>query len=101
MLVRFEKTLVDSNTCRLPRQVWVPTFAVGHRRAARRRVADPPHPGPCHGRHRPTPLIATVARMAGMSVRNLARVFVQEAGMTPHEFVARARENGWRGTARP
>ncbi|MGD0105330.1 MAG: AraC family transcriptional regulator [Rhodopila sp.] len=29
--------------------------------------------------------IATLARVAGMSARNLARVFVQEAGMTPHE----------------
>jgi transcriptional regulator GlxA family with amidase domain len=32
-----------------------------------------------------------LARFAGMSARNLARLFAQEAGVTPHEFVERAR----------
>ncbi len=34
---------------------------------------------------------AALADMAGMSARNLARLFAQEAGVTPHEFVERAR----------
>jgi transcriptional regulator GlxA family with amidase domain len=35
--------------------------------------------------------VATLAGIAGMSARNLARLFMQEAGATPHEFVERAR----------
>jgi len=35
--------------------------------------------------------IATLAAAAGMSERNFARHFVQETGITPHEFVERAR----------
>jgi transcriptional regulator GlxA family with amidase domain len=35
--------------------------------------------------------LQSLAKEAGMSVRNLARHFVQETGITPHEFVERAR----------
>jgi transcriptional regulator GlxA family with amidase domain len=35
--------------------------------------------------------VAQLADVAGMSARNFARVFVQETGVTPHEFVERAR----------
>ena len=35
--------------------------------------------------------LASLARHVGMSARNLARHFVQETGITPHEFVERAR----------
>ncbi len=35
--------------------------------------------------------VAALAGMVGMSARNLARLFAQEAGVTPHEFVERAR----------
>ncbi|WP_041863129.1 GlxA family transcriptional regulator [Bordetella petrii] len=35
--------------------------------------------------------LESLAAEVGMSPRNLARYFVQEAGMTPHEFVQRAR----------
>jgi transcriptional regulator GlxA family with amidase domain len=35
--------------------------------------------------------VEDLARVAGMSGRNLARLFVQETGVTPHEFVERAR----------
>jgi transcriptional regulator GlxA family with amidase domain len=33
----------------------------------------------------------SLAAVVGMSARNLARHFVQETGMTPHEFIERAR----------
>jgi transcriptional regulator GlxA family with amidase domain len=39
------------------------------------------------GRH----TLDSLAKAVGMSARNLARHFVQEAGITPHEFVERAR----------
>jgi transcriptional regulator GlxA family with amidase domain len=42
-----------------------------------------------HLNHRHT--LQSLADAAGMSARNLARHFVQEAGITPHEFVSRAR----------
>jgi transcriptional regulator GlxA family with amidase domain len=35
--------------------------------------------------------VTALAGIAGMSERNLARLFTQEAGLTPHEFVERAR----------
>ncbi|MEA3122015.1 MAG: hypothetical protein QOH33_1576, partial [Paraburkholderia sp.] len=35
--------------------------------------------------------VRQLANVAGMSVRNFARVFVQETNVTPHEFVERAR----------
>jgi transcriptional regulator GlxA family with amidase domain len=35
--------------------------------------------------------VKQLAEVAGMSARNFARVFVQETGVTPHEFVERAR----------
>ena len=35
--------------------------------------------------------VKQLADVAGMSARNFARVFVQETGVTPHEFVERAR----------
>ncbi|MFM0418596.1 GlxA family transcriptional regulator [Paraburkholderia aromaticivorans] len=35
--------------------------------------------------------VKLLADVAGMSARNFARVFVQETGVTPHEFVERAR----------
>ncbi len=35
--------------------------------------------------------VEDLAEVAGMSGRNLARLFVQETGVTPHEFVERAR----------
>lgn len=35
--------------------------------------------------------VRQLADVAGMSARNFARVFVQETGVTPHEFVERAR----------
>jgi transcriptional regulator GlxA family with amidase domain len=35
--------------------------------------------------------LQTLSAVAGMSPRNLARHFVQETGVTPHEFVERAR----------
>lgn len=35
--------------------------------------------------------VSQLADVAGMSARNFARVFVQETGVTPHEFVERAR----------
>jgi transcriptional regulator GlxA family with amidase domain len=35
--------------------------------------------------------VTQLADVAGMSARNFARVFVQETGVTPHEFVERAR----------
>jgi transcriptional regulator GlxA family with amidase domain len=35
--------------------------------------------------------VKELADVAGMSARNFARVFVQETGVTPHEFVERAR----------
>lgn len=35
--------------------------------------------------------LESLARHVGMSARNLARHFVQETGITPHEFVERAR----------
>ena len=35
--------------------------------------------------------VKRLADVAGMSARNFARVFVQETGVTPHEFVERAR----------
>jgi AraC-like DNA-binding protein len=39
-----------------------------------------------------TPLsVAALAGIAGMSARNLARLFRPDAGVTPHEFVERAR----------
>jgi transcriptional regulator GlxA family with amidase domain len=34
---------------------------------------------------------ATLAAVAGMSTRHFARIFMQEAGVTPHAFVERAR----------
>jgi len=37
------------------------------------------------------PLEPPLADMVGMSTRNLARHFVSETGITPHEFVERAR----------
>jgi transcriptional regulator GlxA family with amidase domain len=39
------------------------------------------------GRH----TLESLAAAAGMSTRNFARHFVQEAGITPHEFIERAR----------
>lgn len=39
------------------------------------------------GRH----TLESLAAVAGMSPRNLARHFVQEAGLTPHEFIERVR----------
>jgi transcriptional regulator GlxA family with amidase domain len=42
-----------------------------------------------HPNHRHT--VRSLAEAAGMSARNLARHFVHEAGITPHEFVNRAR----------
>jgi transcriptional regulator GlxA family with amidase domain len=42
-----------------------------------------------HPNHRHT--LRSLAEVAGMSARNLARHFVQEAGISPHEFVNRAR----------
>jgi transcriptional regulator GlxA family with amidase domain len=39
------------------------------------------------GRH----TLESLAQQVGMSARNLARHFVQETGITPHEFVERAR----------
>jgi len=35
--------------------------------------------------------LASLAETVGMSPRNLARHFVRETGITPHEFVERAR----------
>lgn len=35
--------------------------------------------------------VGELAQVAGMSARNFARVFVQQTGVTPHEFVERAR----------
>jgi transcriptional regulator GlxA family with amidase domain len=35
--------------------------------------------------------LAALAAVVGMSARNLARHFVHETGITPHEFVERAR----------
>jgi transcriptional regulator GlxA family with amidase domain len=35
--------------------------------------------------------VRQLADVAGMSARNFARVFVQETGVTPHEFIERAR----------
>jgi len=35
--------------------------------------------------------VKQLADVAGMSARNFARIFVQETGVTPHEFVERAR----------
>ncbi len=35
--------------------------------------------------------VKELADVAGMSARNFARVFVQQTGVTPHEFVERAR----------
>ncbi|MDR6289805.1 MULTISPECIES: GlxA family transcriptional regulator [Inquilinus] len=35
--------------------------------------------------------VDALAEVAGMSARNLARLFVNETGVTPHEFVERAR----------
>lgn len=35
--------------------------------------------------------LQTLAQHVGMSARNLARHFVQETGITPHEFIERAR----------
>ncbi|GAB7547571.1 GlxA family transcriptional regulator [Cupriavidus sp. 8B] len=35
--------------------------------------------------------VRQLAEVAGMSARNFARVFVQETGVTPHEFIERAR----------
>ena len=35
--------------------------------------------------------VRQLADVAGMSARNFARIFVQETGVTPHEFVERAR----------
>ncbi|WP_206996745.1 GlxA family transcriptional regulator [Trinickia mobilis] len=35
--------------------------------------------------------VQQLAKVAGMSVRNFARVFVQETNITPHEFIERAR----------
>ncbi|MDX3905823.1 MAG: GlxA family transcriptional regulator [Pigmentiphaga sp.] len=35
--------------------------------------------------------LESLAAQVGMSARNLARYFVQEAGVTPHEFIQRAR----------
>jgi transcriptional regulator GlxA family with amidase domain len=35
--------------------------------------------------------VKRLADVAGMSARNFARIFVQETGVTPHEFVERAR----------
>ena len=37
------------------------------------------------------PLEPPLADVVGMSTRNLARHFVSETGITPHEFVERAR----------
>lgn len=49
--------------------------------------------------------LQSLADEAGMSVRNLARHFVQETGITPHEFVERARIDAARmlleGSSRP
>lgn len=49
--------------------------------------------------------LRSLAKEAGMSVRNLARHFVQETGVTPHEFVERARVDAARmlleGSDRP
>ncbi|MCO6416514.1 GlxA family transcriptional regulator [Siccirubricoccus sp. KC 17139] len=53
------------------------------------------------GRH----TLESLAAMVGMSPRNLARHFVQEAGITPHEFIERARVDAARmmleGSNRP
>ena len=35
--------------------------------------------------------LQSLAGLVGMSARNLAQHFVQETGITPHEFVERAR----------
>jgi transcriptional regulator GlxA family with amidase domain len=35
--------------------------------------------------------VEALAEVAGMSARNLARLFAQETGVTPHEFIERAR----------
>jgi transcriptional regulator GlxA family with amidase domain len=35
--------------------------------------------------------VKQLADVAAMSARNFARVFVEETGVTPHEFVERAR----------
>jgi transcriptional regulator GlxA family with amidase domain len=35
--------------------------------------------------------VADLAALTGMSARNLARLFVHQSGMTPHEFIVRAR----------
>jgi transcriptional regulator GlxA family with amidase domain len=53
------------------------------------------------GRH----TLQSLAAVAGMSPRNLARHFVQEAGLTPHDFVERVRVDAARmlleGSDRP
>lgn len=49
--------------------------------------------------------LESLADVVGMSPRNLARHFVQETGITPHEFVERARVDAARmmleGSDRP
>jgi transcriptional regulator GlxA family with amidase domain len=49
--------------------------------------------------------LESLAAVVGMSPRNLARTFVQEAGITPHEFIERARVDAARmmleGSDRP
>lgn len=49
--------------------------------------------------------LPSLAEAAGMSVRNLARHFVEKTGVTPHEFVERARIDAARmqleGSGRP
>jgi transcriptional regulator GlxA family with amidase domain len=54
------------------------------------------------GRHH---TLGSLAHVAGMSARSLARHFVQETGITPHEFIDRARVDAARklleGTDRP
>lgn len=49
--------------------------------------------------------LATLAEVVGMSARNLVRQFVSHTGMTPHEFIERARidmaRNLLEGTALP
>lgn len=41
--------------------------------------------------------LESLAKVVGMSARGLARHFVQETGITPHEFVERARVDAARG----
>lgn len=49
--------------------------------------------------------LEALARLVGMSARSLARHFLHECGVTPHEFVERARVDAARamleGTGKP